>query len=174
MLLPVDLGQHGQSQCFLQRFLTAGPSRKGNLEVYASAGLTKSQVEAAYALIAAFAPDISPDKWREFCGGALAASGKGSRIVAVTDPKGRLRGLAVVEPTRDHEGANLLVPIFAPLSAADLPGVTRALLDFLLAEARIGDCPEIQFGALHPDSWKRYIAGDTLPRSPGTIIRVRA
>jgi hypothetical protein len=144
------------------------------LEVYASADLTKSQIEAAYALIAAFAPDISPDMWRKFCAGALAASGKGSRIVVVTDPKGRLRGLAVAEATRGDEGANLFVPIFAPLSAADVPGVTRVLLGFLLAEARIGDCPEIQFGALHPDSWKSYIAGDTRPRSPGPIIRVRA
>ena len=144
------------------------------MEVYASADLTKSQIEAAYALIAAFAPDISPDMWRKFCAGALAASGKGSRIVVVTDPKGRLRGLAVAEATRGDEGANLFVPIFAPLSAADVPGITRALLDFLLAEARLRGCTDIHFGSLHPDSWTSYIASGTLPPPPGTMIRVPA
>jgi hypothetical protein len=52
--------------------------------------------------------------------------------------------------------------------------VTRALLDFLLAEARTRGCTEIRFGSLHPSSWKSYIASGTLPRSPGTIIRVSA
>jgi hypothetical protein len=153
--------------------LTDRAVQNGISKVYASAYLTKSQIEAAHALVAAFAPDISPDMWRKFCAGAVAASRKQSRIVAVTDPTHRLRGLAVAEAAGGG-GADLFVPIFAPLSAADVPGVARALLRFLLTEARRRGCAEIQFGSLHPESWKSYIASGTLPRPPGTIIRVPA
>jgi hypothetical protein len=149
-----------------------GEAGNGMCKMYASAYLTKSQIEAAYVLIAAFASDISADMWQKFCAGALEASDRGSRIVAVTDPTDRLRGLAVAEANDD--GASLFVPIFAPLSAADVPGVARALLGFLLAEARSRGCAEIQFGSLHPDSWKSHIANNTLPRPPGMTIRVPA
>ena len=140
--------------------------------MYASAFLTKSQIEAAYALIAAFAPDIPSGTWRTFCAGALEESGRGPRIVAVADPAGHLRGLAVTQAD-GGDGTSLVVPVFAPLSAADVPGVARALLGFLLAEARNRGCAEIRVGPLHPDSWKSYVA-DGLPRPPGTIIRVPA
>jgi GNAT superfamily N-acetyltransferase len=170
----VDLGQHGRVQRFYNNLDGRGRTKDGICKVYASAYLTKSQIEAAYVLVAAFASDISPGTWRRFCAGALEAPDRGPRIAIVTDPADRLRGVAVAQATGTGADASLFVPIFAPLSAADVPGITRALLDFLLAEARLRGCTDIHFGSLHPDSWTSYIASGTLPPSPGTMIRVPA
>jgi hypothetical protein len=140
--------------------------------VYATAYLAKTQIETAYALLAAFAPDISPLAWRRFCELAAAPLGDGPRVAVVTDPLRRLRALSILQPAGGPVGERWLdVPVFAPFTAADPRGVTRVLLGFLEDAARSASRTEIRFGSLQPADWGRFIAGERT-WSAGRTVRM--
>ena len=140
---------------------------------YTAAYLSAADVDRAYALIAALAPDLTAEEWRAFCRtGTVAGAPPGDRIIVATDPLGYVRGICVCAPAGDAGGRALEVPLFAPLSAADAPGVADALLDGLRRIARRDACATIHFRPLGAEDRTGYLRGEVYGDAPGVVMLV--
>jgi hypothetical protein len=144
-------------------------------EAYATDYLHAEQIDRAFVLITAFAPAVEASEWRRFCLASPSASAVDGRhrIAVVENPIGHLKGIAAFAACIEDPADRWLdVPVFAPLSAADGAGVTKAMLDFLRGEARRHNCSTIRFGSLEPDAWHQYIAGAMPVGSQGITLPV--
>lgn len=121
----------------------------------------------AYSLIQVAAPCFSADDWAQ-----VVASTDRWTLVAVKDPQGYMRGLAVYRiGTHPIAGRLMDIPIFAVASVID--DVTIANLLFTSLRRRSAGCDFMRFWAQFPGDFSEIESEDRFRRwDHGLMVRV--
>ncbi|NRP74799.1 hypothetical protein ILFOPFJJ_05721 [Ensifer psoraleae] len=130
------------------------------------------QVDKTYKLIEAVGYHVNLQVWRDFCEAAFARNWPSpyvEEVITAENPLGYIAGVCIMRRTHDKIYGNVLgVPVFIVASAADSRGVSRSLLNYLLAIARNRHCGFIRVAALQPTNWPG--STDICGRNGGGIL----
>lgn len=134
--------------------------------------LGQRQIDQAYPLVRAIAPDLAVERWRAFAtahiGSAESPAGSATGIMTVQNARGYIHGLfsyAIEEHLR--HGRILAVENFVVLDLFDMAGAAEALLHAMEGQARALGCSAIHttlpetyadFGGKGPDSGKSVLS----------------
>ncbi|ODR89529.1 hypothetical protein [Sinorhizobium alkalisoli] len=126
-------------------------------KAYSVGPIQRNQVDRAFRLIEVAGYELDLTKWREFCATAFARqpiSPYAQEIVTVENARGYITGLSIGHVAHDPLYGRLLdVSVFLVISAGDTPGVSDALLEYLMAAARNRRCSFMRIAATEPGSW---------------------
>ncbi|MBD9652851.1 hypothetical protein IB267_31255 [Ensifer sp. ENS09] len=143
---------------------------------YVVGPIDASQIERAYCLVSAVGYDIDVDGWRQVCATNLLRNYPSpyvEDIVVVEDPRGYVRGIAILRARHSERlGRYLSVPVFASITAADARGVCETLLRYIRTAARKKQCNAIHIASLRTNRWP-VGAGETEMEFDGILIPLR-
>lgn len=127
--------------------------------------LGRRQIDQAFPLVRAIAPELLVERWREFAAGAIASAGAPSGIMTIQNVRGYIHGLFSYS-AEDHlrHGRVLAVENFVVLDLFDVAGATEALLRAMDAVARALGCTAIH--TTLPDAYA------SMPNHGGSVLNV--